>query len=88
MDCNIPYSRKLMNERLIGLLESCGLNQKGLAARLGVTPAVVNRLVHGKGDMRISTMDKLCRELSTNPSYLIYGIDKEIVAPYGLDFQI
>ena len=68
-------------QRIKRLREARGLSQAELGRRLGVTRAAVQKWENGDTEnIENATFVLLCRELGTDPAYLIWGPDR---APDG-----
>jgi transcriptional regulator with XRE-family HTH domain len=61
MEQTVPMTAKF---RLAELLDESGLSQRELAARSGVSPTIINRMVHNlSGQVSLKTLDSISREL-------------------------
>lgn len=61
MELTVPMTAKFC---LADVLEESGLSQRELAARSGVSPTIINRMVNNlAGQVSLKTLDSLSREL-------------------------
>ncbi|MFG0318139.1 MAG: helix-turn-helix domain-containing protein [Planctomycetota bacterium JB042] len=55
--------RSMVTEALKKAIETCGRSRYALSAETGIDQGVLSRFVHGKADIRASTIEKLCEAL-------------------------
>ncbi|SMB99871.1 Helix-turn-helix [Thermanaeromonas toyohensis ToBE] len=78
-----------IGERLKKMRESLGLTQSALAARAGVSPALVGQIEAGKVRPSLKTIEKLAQALGVAPCSLLVNRDQleEMVASMGPDLR-
>ena len=69
--------------RLKGILDSRNIQQKSIAASLGVSPAVFSAWVKCKSEPSFDMLSLLCRELKVSSDYLI-GLSDALSQPSSL----
>lgn len=67
---------KELGLRIAETLHKCGMTQKELAARIGMTEGVISRYVSGERDPKPETLANIATALRTTSDFLL-GIEKE-----------
>ncbi len=73
--------------RLKGILDARNLQQKAVAASLGVSPAVFSAWVKSKSEPSFDMLAQICRELCVSSDYLL-GLVDSIEAPNTIPVSI
>jgi transcriptional regulator with XRE-family HTH domain len=63
----------IIGKRLTKIRESLGLNQKVMAAELGIQPPSLSALENGKNGISLDTIYKMEQEFRVNVDFLLFG---------------
>lgn len=79
---------KAFGDRIRTERKNSGKTQQGLADAIGVSPAFLGHLEHGRRTISLETLVALCNELRISPNYLFHGmvLDDETKQPLAPAF--
>jgi len=70
---NMRYDRNRLADRILGLVNECGMSQGELAMKLKVDSSYVSYVLNGKRGLTIERLHEVCDLFQTTPNYLVYG---------------